>query len=205
METERKYPIDDPAAIAARLHELGFQGSGRYFESNLVFDTPDLSLFGKDCLLRLRTCEWPDRISALLTFKGPTDQAAARERGVKSREELETGIADPGIMARILGRLGYRQIARYEKVREEWRKPGESDLAIDLDILPFGAFLEIEAGPAAMESMEAALHLDKSEIGLKTYHEINQEWRDKNGLPPARDIVFAEQRKLRLRSELGLS
>ena len=45
LEVERKYLHVDFAALRRTLYDLGARTSGAHFESNWVFDTPDIQLF----------------------------------------------------------------------------------------------------------------------------------------------------------------
>lgn len=44
LEVERKYLHVDFAALRRTLYDLGARTSGAHFESNWVFDTPDIQL-----------------------------------------------------------------------------------------------------------------------------------------------------------------
>lgn len=205
METERKYLDPDFGAVVLALRKLGAVSQGQHFESNEVFDTPDRALFLSGRLLRLRVQEWPGHASSVLTWKYPCQPTPELE-GVKAREELELGIADAAMMARILAGLGYELAARYEKVREGWQLEFEGHaFTIDLDILPFAKVVEIEGDPGGMDAVAKALGLDKSKISLKTYHELNQEWREKKGLERTADLLFDSGAREQLRADLGLN
>lgn len=204
METERKYLDVDLAQVATRLAQLEAVSRGLHFESNTIFDTPDLSLCSRDRLLRLRLQEWPRRSRHVLTFKYPCAATPGLEN-VKAREELELGVEDGAVMAQIFIQLGYIVVARYEKLRESWRLAAEgSTWSVELDTLPFGHVVEIEGDPARMDAIADLLGLDKTKISLKTYHVLNQDWRRQKGLDSTRDLLFESAARARLRSSLGL-
>jgi len=112
------------------------------FEINRLFDSPDGALRSAGSGLRVRVSRSPGdpRVNAAtVTFKGPREAAA-----LKIREEIETGVADPDEMLLILRRLGFQEIATYEKKRETWKL---NACEICLDELPvLGCYCEIE-GP----------------------------------------------------------
>lgn len=208
METERKYLNADLDALRSRLVMLGAKSPGPHFESNVLYDTPDGELFKNRRLLRLREQEWPDHKKSVLTYKYPCANPAALAGQVKAREELELELGDGAIMAAILLKLGYREAGRYEKRRESWRfQPEGADAIyhIDMDTLPFGDVVEIEGDPGGMDAVASALGLDKREISLKTYHELNQEWRKARGLSATGDLLFERDVKSRIRNALGLA
>ncbi|MBD5553489.1 MAG: class IV adenylate cyclase [Desulfovibrio sp.] len=204
METERKYRDIDTGGLILRLAELGYQSQGLHFEHNLVFDTRALLLFKSGNLLRLRSQEWPGRSRHVLTFKGPAQSQAAQTRQVKQRLEIETHLEDAQAMTAILTSLGYIVVATYEKFRESLLAP-DGGVRADLDRLPFGDFLEIEGEPDRIDELAQALDLDKGKISLKTYHELNQEWRTARGMAKARDFTFDPETLKRLRAACGLS
>lgn len=210
METERKYLDADFEKLKKLLLGLNAISKGPHFESNIIYDTPELKLYHEDRLLRLRLQEWRNKSHNLLTFKYPpaknSDSCTCFSgKNVKAREELELEIGDGALMGAILAQLGYLPVAKYEKVRESWLLDYGSRFEIELDLLPFGQVVEIEGDPAGMDSLAQMLGLDKSKISLKTYHELNQEWRKANGLAKSADLLFKPDQRIRLRADLGLA
>ena len=137
-EVEIKLPVKDAGSARRRLRSAGFDVTKpRIFESNVIFDTPALDLRRRGALIRLREAGG----KAVVTSKGPPKITRH-----KSREELETGIGDARVAAKILDRLGYVPGFRYEKYRTEFQRAGDAGVAM-LDETPAGVFLELE-GPA---------------------------------------------------------
>ena len=66
---------------------------------------------------------------ALATFKGPM----AIEGGVKSREEVQTGVESFELAIQLFDSLGYKPVFRYQKFREVWRV---RDVEVVLDRTP---------------------------------------------------------------------
>ena len=79
-------------------------------------------------------------------MKGPRGEV----EGVKTRPEVEVGVADGDVAEEALVLLGYERAFRYQKYREVWHW---RDAEVVLDETPVGAFLEIE-GP--IETIHAA-------------------------------------------------
>lgn len=206
IESERKYLGASRPRLRRRLLTLGAISEGIHFESNIVFDMSGHKLFGEGKLLRLRIQEWADEKKNILTFKQPVAEQQLQAQ-VKAREEMEVGISNAAQMTCILAGCGFQPVARYEKLREQWHfKEGclWHGYSVDLDRLPFGFVVEIEGPAAGMDSLAAALALDKNGISLKTYHELNQEWRMSAGASASLDFIFEAEEGMRLRRAIGL-
>ena len=76
---------------------------------------------------------------ALATYKGPM----AFEGGVKTREEVQTGVESFELAIQLFDSLGYKPVFRYQKFREVWRV---REVEVVLDRTPIGDYFEIE-GP----------------------------------------------------------
>ena len=161
-ETEVKLRVSDLAAVRQSLRRMGAQLSDqRHLEDNVLFDDAEGSLREAGTVLRLRRTPG----AGLLTFKGPRQL----QDGVKSREERETKVEDPGALETILRRLGYRPVFRYQKFRESWSHRGQQ---IEVDETPIGSFLEIEGDREGIHAVAALLgfsprdYVNESYVGL---------------------------------------
>ncbi len=202
-ELERKYLDAAADEVRPRLIALGASPlHGPHFESNVLYDRPDLSLRGRREILRLRTREWPDHVDARLTFKAPLPDALIDGRPAKRREELETGVGDPACMHAVLLKLGYVEVARYEKVRESWTLDGAH---VDMDQLPFMRCVEIEASAALLARMEHVLGLDLHVTSANSYHVLYLDWLARHQLPRQDSFVFERETRRRLRRSLSLA
>ena len=135
QEIEAKFYLRDLAAIERRLQSLGGElVSPRVKEINLRFDTPDRRLGTNRQALRLRM----DSV-ARLTFKGPQ----ALGETVSNRQEIEFEVSDYQAARQFLEALGFVLAVSYEKYRTTYRL-GKAEVV--LDEMPFGSFIEIEAG-----------------------------------------------------------
>ena len=138
IEVEVKIAVSDLPAMAVRLIALGFQASSeRTFESNTIWDTPDLSLRASGEIVRLREYG-PQRV---VTYKGPS-----RPGKHKQREELESDLTSLVALERIFTRVGLAPSFRYEKFRTEYQRQG-SPGTVTLDETPIGLFIELEGPP----------------------------------------------------------
>lgn len=200
LEVERKFLDVKLDTLRRKLAAEGALCLGAHFESNTVFDAQGRSLIASGCLLRLRSQEWATRISHVLTLKLPAEVPAGSGQ-YKVREEREVEVADASAMQHILEGLGYSATARYEKVREPWHLDG---VEVELDVLPFMEAVELEGEPGAIEAVQRRLGLDKTAMSTKNYHELHQEWLQRNNLPARLSFVFSEAQRKAWRQQLGL-
>lgn len=170
QEVEVKLPIRDPARIRETLHAIGAHFDGEADEANTLFDR-DGELAARGEVLRLRQ----DR-RVWITWKGP----ATNERGVKSRAEAQTTLADFDAGRVILERLGFRPVISYAKHREMWDIDG---VEVTIDRLAFGDFVEIEGEAAAIERVVARLGLDLGAAVDQNYVELQHAYQTGGPLP----------------------
>ncbi len=181
QENEVKFLVRDLSAIAERLQTLGARLTHpRVHETNLRFDTSDGALTREHRVLRLR-----QDAGSVITYKGP----AAPGQAVSMRQEIEFTVSDYQSARHLLEALGFQVAITYEKYRTMYAL---GSLAITLDEMPFGSFVEIE-GPDA-ESIQAAaarLQLDWEARGLTSYLALFDQLRAARGLT-AQNLTFAE-------------
>jgi adenylate cyclase class 2 len=182
LEVEIKVPATDLGSVRMKLREEGARPSAAvHFESNDLYDRADGELANRGCALRLRRTD----SGATLTFKG----TARFEAGVKTREERETAVSDPGEMEQILLLLGFERRFRYEKRREEWELDG---CAVALDETPIGDFAEVEGEPTAIRRVLRRLGLDFAQAVPHTYAELyRRRRREEPSLP--KDMLFKDR------------
>jgi len=159
-EIEIKFALKDRPALVRKLHEIGAQRLyAETFEDNIVLDKRG-ELRTKGNLLRVRKFGK----YALVTYKG----AMAFEGGVKSREEVQTGVESFELAIQLFDSLGYKPVFRYQKFREVWRVR-ESEVV--LDRTPIGDYFEIE-GPLDVIRTVA------EELGMNMDAGIRQSYAD---------------------------
>ncbi len=179
-ETEIKLAVESAQAARRLLRAAGFTISRRrVFESNVIFDTPRLTLRKAAALLRVRKA---GSISTI-TYKGRP--AVAR---YKSREELETEIADGATISAIIERLGFSPVFRYEKYRTEYRRSRGAGIAM-LDETPVGVYLELEGPPRWIDRTARQLGFAERDYILCSYAQLYLEWCRRRRVKPA-GMVF---------------
>lgn len=148
MPVEREIKLRFGSAAEARDRVLAAGARplrSRRRQIDTLFDTPDSTLFERRSALRVRM----DGDRSFVTFKGPVQPGV-----LKTREELETAIADAGTLVAILEALGFRPRFRYEKYREEFEA---ANAVLAVDETPAGVFVEIEGEEGAVHALAQAL------------------------------------------------
>jgi adenylate cyclase class 2 len=159
VETEAKIRVASLPAVKKRLKAQGGRLlNARTFEANTLFDAPGGALRLSGRSFRVRSYG----ASGSVTLKG----AARVFGGMKSREELETHVASPEILSRILHGLGFVPTFRYEKYREVW---GMGSTVVCLDETPLGPFVEIEGASSAIFRVAKSLGLEASDFLSDSY------------------------------------
>lgn len=137
QEIESKFYVRDLKSIENRLLALGAACRvPRRFEHNLRYDDAKGSLSAEHKVLRLRQFD-----DIRLTFKGSGQTLG----GALSRTEIELVVDNFENAKSFLAGLGYQIVMIYEKYRAIYELSGA---LITLDELPYGRFVEIEAGGA---------------------------------------------------------
>jgi adenylate cyclase class 2 len=177
IEMEAKLKVESLDPTREKLRSLGATPAGRRLETNALFDLEGglLRKGGKAVRVRTRRDLENGDTDAILTFKGPR-----LEGQFKSREEIETHVADPKAMIAILEALGYRQALSFEKKRESWEIDG---CHVELDDVPhFGSFVEIE-GPGEKEiaAVQSRLGLESLAAVKTSYVRMMADWIKKTG------------------------
>lgn len=101
--------------------------------------------------------------AATLTWKGPPAAGP-----LKDREEIETTAGEAAALARILERLGFQPVFRYEKFRTAFAGPDGGGEAV-LDETPIGCFLELEGPPEWIGKNAQALGFTADEYITDSY------------------------------------
>lgn len=179
MEQEIKLAFEDIEAARRAVQAAGarLDISARLIDDQL-FDTPDAQLRRAGTGLRVRR----DGARTFLTYKGPVQPGP-----VKSREELETEVADAGIVEGIVRGLGFQPAFRGQKRREEYRL---DTTHVMIDETPMGIFIEIEGDPAAIARAAAALGRSERDYRLESYPTLWRDWCARTGQGDARAMLF---------------
>jgi adenylate cyclase class 2 len=169
-ETEIKFRVSGRAALARRLRAAGFRlVAHRVHESDSLWDTPSGALRRRGQLLRLRR----SGRSWLLTFKGKS-----RPGRHKSREEVETPLADGVAARRILQALGLVESFCYEKFRATW---SDGRGLVVVDHTPIGDFAEIEGQPRWIDATARRLGVSPRDYITRSYASLFLLWKRRTG------------------------
>ncbi|MDZ7637369.1 MAG: class IV adenylate cyclase [Bryobacterales bacterium] len=182
VEVEIKLRVVDLPATLARIREAGFaEIETPSFEANVLYDTAEQALRGNQNALRLR--EYRGR--TVLTFKGKP--LPGRH---KRREELETVVENGAVMAKVLERLGYQPLFRYEKFRSVFGHEGDAGV-ITLDETPIGTFLELEGEAGWIDRTAARLGFAVEDYVTASYATLYLEHCKGAGIEPAHFVFPA--------------
>ena len=165
-EIEIKFPLRDRGDLVRRLEELG--ATRLYpetFEDNIVLDRRG-ELRTRGALLRVRKFGR----YAIATYKGP----AMFDSGVKSREEVQTGVESFELAIQLFDSLGFKPMFRYQKFREVWRV---RDVEVVLDRTPIGEFFEIEGPIDTIRTIAAELGMSMDNAIRQTYADLYRQAR----------------------------
>lgn len=161
IESELKFRVAGPRdhdKLRMMLRQRGAKLTERYKEDNYRFNGPGKST--RNTTLRLRVFNGGPR--GVLTAKGP----ARFDGGVKVREETEIDVTDVHATLDILQQLGFRVGWTYPKRRSLWMLDG---VAVTLDILDFGWFVELEGPAEVLPEMARSLGLDPANALRDSY------------------------------------
>lgn len=161
IEIEAKWRADEHEheRLRTALRRAGASHIGTVREINTIFDSVDGAVRTRGHVLRVRLLDDGDSV---LTLKGP----ATYREGIKTREETELHLTDGDAMLRILSNLGFSPVLEYEKARESWDFDG---VAVELDTLEFGRFVEIEGTEDQIRRTAALLGLDMGKTERRGY------------------------------------
>ena len=105
-------------------------------------------------------------------MKGP----ATFVGGVKVREETEIAVSDAHATLDVLLELGFRVAWTYPKRRTVWMLDG---VAVTLDVLEFGWFVELEGPLEALPGLAVSLGLDPSKALRESYSVMARKFQTK--------------------------
>ena len=181
QEIEVKFPLRDRHELLRRLHDIG--GQRLYpetFEDNIVLDRRG-ELRTKGSLLRVRKFGK----YSIATYKGPM----SIEGGVKSRDEVQTGVESFELAIQLFDSLGFKPVFRYQKFREVWRL---RDVEVVIDRTPIGDYFEIEGPIDLIRTLAAELGMEMEQAIRQTYADLyRQARRTRADLP--NDMVFSPE------------
>lgn len=187
-EIEIKLEVQDPRALKRRLAKSGFRViEPRHFESNALYDFPDLRLWKARCLLRLRQegKRW------LVTFKG----APRESPNYKVRREIETEVSDGTAFRELLEALGFHESFRYEKFRTVYSPSSESPQGetklLLFDETPIGDYLELEGPTRWIDQVARNLGYRREAYITASYASLYRQRCEKLGEKPG-SMVFGK-------------
>jgi adenylate cyclase class 2 len=173
IEIEVKFALKDRTELTRRLGDLGAERLyPETFEDNIVLDRRG-ELRTRGAMLRVRKFGK----YTIVTYKGPV----AIEAGIKSREEVQTGVESFELAIQLFDSLGYKPVFRYQKFREVWRL---KDTEVVIDRTPIGDYFEIEGSIDKIREVAADLGMNMEQAIRLTYADLyRQARRTRSELP----------------------
>jgi adenylate cyclase class 2 len=182
QEIEVKFPLKDRDALTTRLKEIGAERLyAETFEDNIVLDRRG-ELRTKGALLRVRKFGK----YSIATYKGPM----SIDGGVKSREEVQTGVESFELAIELLDALGFKPVFRYQKYREVWRVRGAE---VVIDRTPIGDYFEIEGSVDLIREISASVGMNMDQAIRHTYADLYRLARRTRGDLPEHMVFQADQ------------
>lgn len=138
IEVEKKYALADPAALKARLEELGGRPAPPVRQVDAYYNAPHRDFLVPDVIsewLRIRTEERGGSVN----FKRFHPVEAVTKTHA---DEFETGVDDVEAVRRLLEALDFRPLVTVEKTRETYRL-GDVEVVLD-KVTGAGDFVEFE-------------------------------------------------------------
>jgi len=182
QEIEVKFALKDRVDLVRKLHDIG--GQRLYpetFEDNIVLDRRG-ELRTKGSLLRVRKFGK----YSLATYKGPM----SIEGGIKSREEVQTGVESFELAIQLFDALGFKPVFRYQKFREVWRL---RDVEVVIDRTPIGDYFEIEGAMETIRSVATELGMNMDQALRQTYADLYRMARRTRADLPEHMVFPADQ------------
>ncbi len=143
-------------------------------ETTYGFFTEDRQSIEKGIFPRIK--EFRNNNEGLLTVKVKKEN----NKDYFRRDEYEIKINDVKFFRDFLKIVGYGKEIIFEKERESWKIP--DSVLVNLDILPFGEFIEIEGKPEQIEKMAKELGLESRERTIKAYLALWDDYRKENNI-----------------------
>jgi adenylate cyclase, class 2 len=181
QEIEVKFPLRDRNELIQKLHGAG--GQRLYpetFEDNIVLDRRG-ELKTKGALLRVRKFGK----YSIATYKGPMSM----EGGIKTRDEVQTGVESFELAIKLFEVLGYKPVFRYQKFREVWRV---KDVEVVLDRTPIGEYFEIEGAVDLIREVSSMLGMSMDQAIRATYADLYRLARRTRGDLPE-NMIFSPE------------
>lgn len=170
IEVEKKFALPDPAALKAKLEQLGAKPSEPTRQVDAYYNAPH-----RDFLAPEAICEWlrirTDPRGCSINFKRwhPVDALIKTHA-----DEYETKIEDIEAIRRTLVALDFRPLVTVDKTREEYQLP-EIEIVFD-HVIGAGDFVEFEFKADATNIEDATEQLEQfiASLGVQLGEPINR-------------------------------
>lgn len=171
-ETELKLRLDDTNRLTEKLKQIGAFEKGKVVQTDILFDYSDSgkTFATENRVLRLRTEISGDKKKSILGYKGSPE---IDTYGIKTRDEFETQVSNPETTVKILVSIGFKEVLRIEKSRQNFFV---DSVVCSIDSLCFGNFVELEGEKKAIDDFITRLGLKKYPVVTQGYVTFQLEW-----------------------------
>lgn len=155
IEVEKKFALPDPAALKAKLDELGAKPSEPTRQVDAYYNAPHKDFLAVETISEWLRIRAEDR-GCSVNFKRwhPVDALIKTHA-----DEYETKVDDVEDIRRLLEALDFRPLVTVDKSREEWKFP-EVEIVFD-HVIDAGDFVEFEFKGDAANVEDATARLEK--------------------------------------------
>ena len=182
IETEVKVGIENAENFSRDLQTLNPAViSARHFEDNHLLDFADRRVASSRSLIRVRLVDGRHSF----TYKGPP----RREGIFKTREELETSVADGVVLLQVLERMGLGVYFRYQKYRREYLL---DDVHVAVDETPIGNYVELEGSEQGIVAIAGKLGIAQMRFLRSSYYSLYLEYCNARGVTPGFMVFESE-------------
>ncbi|MCP2259765.1 adenylate cyclase, class 2 [Streptoalloteichus tenebrarius] len=169
-EVEKKFALPDPAALKAKLDELGAKPSEPTRQVDAYYNAPHRDFLAPTVIsdwLRLRT---EDRGSSINFKRWHPVEALIKTHA----DEYESKVDDIEAVRKLLEALDFKPMVTVDKTREEWQLP-EVEVVFD-HVVDAGDFVEFEFKGDAENVEDATARLDSfiASLGIKLGEPVNR-------------------------------
>lgn len=185
IEKEIKVKVENPEELLSLFDQKGIKKITEGFQRTIRIDTPAMDLEKRNTFLRVRTGE-----KNIVTLKKKVESTEE----VLERQELETEVKNPELLADVFAELGFTKRFIMEKYRINYEY---KNTKISLDELPFGVFVEIEGEPDDIKNVSKELNLDLANRFTVTYWDLFEDYKKETG-QKGEDMVFPKNHRFLL-------
>lgn len=178
-EIEVKIKIENIDEIREKILSIGAKFIGKEKQVDEYFDFEDDKLRREDKAIRIRN-------KKILAYK----TNSLKEDGMKKVDETEFELQDYEGFITLLHGMGLKKSFLKEKERESFEI---EKTKIEIDILPFGKFVEIEGNEENINKISEQLGFDKNQFIPNSYKTLYEKYCEEKNIENKKEIKFENE------------